>query len=69
MKYQLLNQNKMNNYFSHWYKTIIRNGLKSIKLVLGLGISVAVATSVNLILGILIFGWVLVDSLITKTEQ
>lgn len=59
----------MDNYFSHWYKTIIRNGLKSIKLVLGLGISVAVATSVNLIIGILIFGWVLVDSLITKTEQ
>jgi hypothetical protein len=55
----------MNNYFSHWYKTIIRNGLKSIKLVLGLGISFGVGTSVNLILGILIFGWVLVDSLIT----
>lgn len=59
----------MDNYFSHWYKTIIRNGLKSIKLVLGLGISVAVATSVNLIIGILIFGWVLVDSMIIQTEQ
>jgi len=69
MKYQLLNRNKMNNYFTHWYKTIIRNGLKSIKLVLGLGISVAVATSVNLIIGILIFGWVLVDSMIIQTEQ
>jgi hypothetical protein len=59
----------MNNYLTHWYKTIIRNGLKTIKLVLGLGISFGVGTSVNLILGILIFGWVLVDSLITKTEQ
>lgn len=56
----------MNNYFTHWYKTIIRNGLKSIKLVLGLGISVATAASVNLIIGILIFGWVLVDSMITN---
>ena len=59
----------MNNYLTYLYKTIIRNGLKSIKLVLGLGISFGVGTSVNLILGILIFGWVLVDSLITKTEQ
>lgn len=56
----------MNNYFTHWYKTIIRNGLKSIKLVLGLGISVATAVSVNLIIGILIFGWVLVDSMIAN---
>ena len=56
----------MNNYFTHWYKAIIRNGLKSIKLVLGLGISVATAVSVNLIIGILIFGWVLVDSMIAN---
>ena len=56
----------MNNYFTHWYKTIIRNGLKSIKLVLGLGISVATAASVSPIIGVLIFGWVLVDSLITN---
>lgn len=59
----------MNNYFSYWYKKIIKNGLKSIKIVLGLGISVAVASSVNLIIGVLIFGWVLVDSMINKTEE
>lgn len=59
----------MNNYFSYWYKTFIKNGLKSIKLVLGLGISFGVATSINFILGILIFGWVLVDSLIVKIDE
>jgi len=59
----------MNNYFSYWYKKIITNGLKSIKLVLGLGISVAVASSVNFIIGILIFAWVLVDSMIDKTKE
>lgn len=54
----------MNNYFSYWYKRFLKDGLKSIKLILGLGISFDVATSINFILGILIFGWVLVDSLI-----
>jgi hypothetical protein len=56
----------MKNYFDYWYKRTIKDGLKAIKLVIGLGLSFALGYSVNLPIGILFFGWVLVESLIEK---
>lgn len=56
----------MRNFFDYWYKKTIRDGLKSIKLVIGLGLSVSLWYSVNLPIGILFFSWVLVESLIDK---
>ena len=58
----------MNNYFEYWYKRVIKDGLKSIKLVLGLGLSVGIAFEVNFIIGLMVFFWVLVDSLIEKNN-
>lgn len=56
----------MRNYYEYWYKRTIKDGLKAIKIVLGLGITVLLAESTNLPLAILFFGYVLTDSLITK---
>jgi Na+-transporting NADH:ubiquinone oxidoreductase subunit NqrE len=54
------------NYFNFWYKRLIKDGLKSIKTIIGLGIAVGVWYSVNLPLGIMVFGYVLVDALIDR---
>jgi hypothetical protein len=56
----------MQNHYEYWYKRIIKDGLKSCKLVIGLGLSVAFGYSVNIPIGILFFGWVFTDSLINK---
>ena len=56
----------MKNYFDYWYKRTIKDGLKAIKLVIGLGLSVSFGYSVNLPIGIMFFGWVLIESLIEK---
>lgn len=56
----------MRNYFDYWYKRTLKDGFKAIKLVIGLGLSVSFGYSVNLIVGISFFGWVLIGSLIEK---
>lgn len=56
----------MKNYFNYWYKRTIKDGLKAMKLVIGLGLAVALGYSVNLPIGIMFFGWVLVEALIEK---
>ena len=55
----------MNNYYTHWSKRIVNDGLRYIKLVLGLGLSVALGMK-TFPIGILFFGYVLVDALIDK---
>jgi len=56
----------MRNYFDYWYKRTIKDGLKSIKIIIGLGLTILLGYSVNLVVGILFFGWVLIESLIDK---
>ena len=56
----------MRNYFDYWYKRTIKDGLKAMKLVIGLGLAVSFGYSVNLPIGIMFFGWVLIESLIEK---
>jgi hypothetical protein len=54
----------MRNYYEYWAQKFIKEGLKSIKVVIGIGISFALGYSVGLTVGVLFFGWVLTDSLI-----
>jgi len=54
------------NYFDYWYKRTIKDGLKAIKTIIGLGLAVSLGYSVNLPIGIMVFGYVLVDTLIDK---
>lgn len=56
----------MKNYYTYWYKKTIKDGLKSIKIVLGLGLTVSLGYWVNLLVGGLFFGWLLVETLIDK---
>jgi len=56
----------MKPYFDYWYKRTIKDGLKAMKLVIGLGLAVGLGYSINLPIGILFFGWVLVEALIDK---
>lgn len=56
----------MRNYFDYWYKRTIKDGLKSMKLIVGLGLTFVFGYEVNLVAGILFFGWVLLESLIEK---
>jgi hypothetical protein len=56
----------MKNYFNYWYKRTIKDGLKAMKAVIGFGLAVALGYSVNLPIGIMFFGWVLVEALIER---
>ena len=56
----------MKNYFSYWYKRTIKDGLKAIKTVIGLGLAIGLGYEVGLEIGIMFFGWVLVESLIER---
>jgi hypothetical protein len=55
-----------NNYFQYWYQRIIKDGLKAIKLIIGIGIAFGVSSSGNLPLAAMVFGYVLADALIDK---
>lgn len=56
----------MRNYFGYWYKRTIKDGLRAMKIVIGLGLTFAFANEISLPVGILFFGWVLVETLIEK---
>ena len=57
---------QMKNYYEYRYKRFVKDGLKSCKTIIGLGISVGLWYSVNLPIGILFFGWVLIETLIDR---
>jgi hypothetical protein len=54
------------NYFQYWYNRFIKDGLKACKTIIGLGIAVGLWYSVNLPIGIMFFGWVLIEALIDR---
>jgi hypothetical protein len=54
------------NYFMYWYKRFIQDGLKSMKAIIGIGIAVSLWYSVNLPIGIMFLGYILVDTLKDK---
>jgi hypothetical protein len=56
----------MNNYYKSWAKIFINDGLLYIKIIIGIGLSFSFALSLNLPIGILFFGWVLVEALQEK---
>jgi len=56
----------MRPYFDYWYKRTIKDGLKGIKTVIGVGLAVGLWYSVNLPIGIMFLGWVLVEALIDR---
>jgi len=55
----------MKNYYKYWADRYVKDGLRFIKLIIGLGLSVAFGMQ-NFLLGIMFFGWVLVETLIEK---
>ena len=56
----------MRPYFDYWAKRMMNDGLKAIRLVIGLGLSVSFGYTINYLIGIMVFGYVLVDTLIDK---
>jgi len=56
----------MNNYYKSWTKRFINDGLRYIKIIIGIGLSFSFALSLNLPIGIMFFGWVLVEALQEK---
>jgi hypothetical protein len=56
----------MNNFYKFWAKRYVNDGLRFIKIIIGIGLSVSFAVSLNLPIGIMFFGWVLVEALQEK---
>ena len=57
------------NYLSHWANKFITDGLSSMKLVIGIGLSFALLTSLNFVTGLLCLSYVFIDALITKKNN
>ena len=56
----------MRNFYNYWAKRYINDGLRFIKIIIGIGLSFSFAVSLNLPIGILFFGWTLVEALQEK---
>jgi len=55
-----------NSYFNFWSKRLIKDALRYIKLVLGIGLSVSFYVSLNFPIALMFMAWVLVDTLKDK---
>jgi len=55
-----------NSYFNFWSKRLIKDALRYIKLVLGVGLSVSFYVSLNFPIAVMFMAWVLVDALKDK---
>ncbi len=56
----------MNNFFNFWAKRLIKDALRYIKLILGIGLSVSFYVTLNFPIAFLFMAWVLVDTLKDK---
>jgi hypothetical protein len=54
------------SYYEFWAKRFIKDGLKAIKIVIGISIAFGIGDLVHIGLGILFFGFILVESLIDR---
>ncbi len=54
------------SYYEFWAKQFLKDGMKAIKTIIGLGLVVTLSYYINLGVGILFFGWVLIESLLDK---
>ena len=55
-----------NSYFNFWSKRLIKDALRYIKLVIGVGLSVSFYVSLNFPIAVMFMAWVLVDTLKDK---
>lgn len=56
----------MSNFNNFWAKRFVHDGLRFIKIVIGVGLSFSFALSLNLAIGIMFLGWTLVEALLEK---
>lgn len=56
----------MRNYFNYWYKRTIKDGLKAMKLVIGIGLSFSLGIYINIGVGILMMSFILIEGLIDR---
>jgi hypothetical protein len=55
----------MKNYYKYWADRYVKDGLRFIKTIIGIGLSVAFGIQ-SFPIGVMFFGWVLVETLIEK---
>ena len=58
-----MKQNNMKTYYDFWAKRLVKDALRYIKLILGIGLSVSFFVSLNFPIAIMFGAWVLVDTL------
>jgi hypothetical protein len=56
----------MNNFYNYWAKRIVNDGLRFIKIIIGIGLSYSFGLSLSIPIGIMFLGWVLVEALQEK---
>lgn len=54
------------NYFNFWAKRLVKDALRYIKLILGIGLSVSFYITLGLPVAFLFMCWVLTEALIEK---
>lgn len=54
------------NYYSFWTKRYIKDGLRFIKTIIGIGLSVSFYVSLNFPIAFLFFCWTLIEALQEK---
>jgi len=55
----------MKNYYKYWADRYVKDGLRFIKTIIGIGLSVSFGIQ-SFPIGVMFFGWVLVETLIEK---
>ena len=55
----------MKNYYKYWADRYVKDGLRFIKTIIGIGLSVSFGIQ-SFPIGLMFFGWVLVETLIEK---
>ena len=54
------------NYYSFWAKRYVKDGLRAMKLIMGMGIAFAIGDKLGFGYGLMIMGYVLIEALQEK---